>query len=60
MEKVIRFFAGGERMRCVHIPILNDECLESEESFDVKLSTTMDCVSIGNNMTTVFIEDDDS
>ena len=59
VKKMIRFFAGGERTRCVHIPILNDECLEYEEAFAVELSTTMDCVTIGNNLTAVFIEDDD-
>lgn len=56
----MRFFAGGGRTRCVHIPILNDECLESvEESFTVTISSTMDCVEIGVNTTQVYIRDDD-
>ena len=47
-------------MQTVLIPILNDECLEDEEDFNVTLTTTMDCVMLDDDRLTIIIVDDDS
>ena len=44
----------------VYIPIKNDECLENDETFNVKLSSTMNCVNITTGEVTITIDDDDS
>ena len=44
----------------VYIPIKNDECLENNETFNVKLYSTMDCVNITTGEVTITIDDDDS
>ena len=44
----------------VYIPIINDECLEYNETFSVTLSSNMTCVSIGTEKVTITIDDDDS
>ena len=60
VTEVIEFYNGGPRVQCVSIPILNDEYLEVDtESFNVTLSSTVDCVIIGNGETQVYIQDDD-
>ena len=46
--------------QCLYIPIINDECVESEsEEFTATLYTDDDCVSFGTNSTTISIFDDD-
>ena len=46
--------------QCLYIPIINDECVESEpEEFTATLYTDNDCVSFGTNSTTISIFDDD-
>ena len=47
-------------MQTVLIPILNDECLENDEDFNVTLTTTMDCVQLVDDRLTITIVDDDS
>ena len=42
------------------VPIVNDNNIESNESFTVKLSTTESNVNIGNGTATVTIVDEDS
>ena len=44
----------------VYIPIINDECLEYNETFSVTLSSNMTCVSIVDENITITIDDDDS
>ena len=47
-------------MQTVLIPILNDECLENDEDFNVTLTTSMDCVLLVEDRLTITIIDDDS
>ena len=47
-------------LQTVLIPILNDECLENEEDFNVTLTTTLDCVQLGDDRLAITIVDDDS
>ena len=44
----------------VYIPIINDECLENNETFSVTLSSNMSCVEILENEVNITIDDDDS
>ena len=45
----------------MHIPILNDECLEEDkEAFNVSISSEIDFVTFGVDEITVYIIDDDS
>ena len=55
------FPPGFGTVQCIHIPILNDECLEPDlESFFVALSSNRSLVNVGNmNETEVYIQDDD-
>ena len=61
MNKTVVFHPGYERLQCVHIPILNDECLEENmEVFNVSLSSRYSCVVIDStNEVEVYILDDD-
>ena len=46
--------------QCLYLPIINDECVESEsEEFTATLYTDDDCISFGTNSTTISIFDDD-
>ena len=55
------FGFGLPTIRCVYIPILNDECLEEElEDFSVELSSEQDCVMFVNSTANITIYDDDS
>lgn len=46
--------------QCLHIPILNDICLEEkEESFYINISSSLDCVSVLNASEAVTVVDDD-
>ena len=47
-------------MQTVFIPILNDECLENDEDFNVTLTTNLDCVQLGDDRLAITIVDDDS
>ena len=47
-------------MQTVLIPILNDECLENNEDFNVTLTTTMDCVQLIKDELTITVVSDDS
>ena len=61
VNKTVIFYPGYERLQCVHIPILNDECLEeSMEIFNVSLSSRDSCVVVdGTSEVEVYITDDD-
>ena len=74
MKKEIPFFAGvtdfiplqttltasSAGPQTVTIQLVNDSVLEDRESFIVKLHSTSPRVSLQQNMTTVYIIDDDS
>ena len=47
-------------MQTVFITILNDECLENDEDFNVTLITNLDCVQLGDDRLAITIVDDDS
>ena len=56
----IIFNENSEKYVYVYIPILNDECLEEDESFSVNITTSMDCVKlVGNTSVDVYILNDD-
>ena len=61
MEKVLEWHYDSDNLtQCVHIPIINDECVEEkEETFKVSLSSLDGCVLLGTNYTTITIQDDD-
>ena len=60
-DKNLTFAFGFGTIQCVHIPIINDECLEEDmEFFNVSISSDMDGVVIGVDEVTVYIIDDDS
>ena len=47
-------------IRCVHVPILNDECLEERlESFNVTISSENDCIRFNTSEVQIYIEDND-
>ena len=61
MNKTLIFTRGASLVQCAYIPILNDECLEdNEETFNISLSTTFDCVYLPEDEIEVTIRDDDS
>ena len=47
-------------MQTVFITVLNDECLENDEDFNVTLTTSLDCVQLADDRLTITIVDDDS
>ncbi len=54
------FAPGFGTIRCIHIAILSDECLEDEtESFNVSLSSDQNCVTFDVSEIPVYIVDDD-
>ena len=60
VNKYILFSPERSLIECVHIPILNDECLEDEECFYVSMLSNETCVQIGENDTarvTIFDND---
>ena len=60
IEKNLTYAVGLGTLQCIHIPILNDECLEyKNETFMVTLSSDIDCV-LANDSLLVTIRDDDS
>ena len=61
VNKSVIFYPGYEKLQCVHIPILNDECLEeSMEVFNVSLSSKDSNVVVdGTSEIEVYIWDDD-
>ena len=60
-EKNLTFAFGFSTKQCLHIPILNDECLEEDmEAFNVSISSEIDFVTFGVDEITVYIIDDDS
>ena len=61
VNKTVVFYPGYETLQCVHIPILNDECLEENmEVFNVSLSSRDSCVVVdGTSEVEVYILDDD-
>lgn len=61
VNKSVFLYPGFGTIQCVHIPILNDECLEDDiESFGVFISASDDCVVIGaTSEVEVYIRDDD-
>ena len=43
----MRFLVGSNTVECVHLPILNDVCVEDEtEVFSVSISSEIDCVLV--------------
>ena len=60
-DKQLTFAVNFGIEKCVHIPILNDLCLENSESFSVSISSDMSCVAIDPSANTVqvTITDDD-
>ena len=47
VEKNVTFGVGLGTVECVHIPILNDVCLEDEtETFSVSISSEVECVVV--------------
>ena len=60
MTKEIVFNNYTERVHRLYIPIINDECVEYDEYFIVKISTDMDCVYLVNYTAHITILDDDS
>ena len=61
VNKSLVFYPGLKLTQCVHIPVLNDECLEDDmEVFNVSISSNDDCVMIGGTSEVeVYIRDDD-
>lgn len=62
IEKDVRFPVGPSTVECVHIPILNDVCVEDmTEVFSVSISSQVDCVlvepSAGSLQVTITDED---
>ena len=56
------FGVGLGTVECVHIPILNDICLEdANETFSVSISSDIDCVIVepSTNSVDITIMDDD-
>ena len=47
-------------VQTVFITVLNDECLENDEAFNVTLTTSLDCVQLADDRLTITIVDDDS
>ena len=63
VEKNVTFGVGLGTVECVHIPILNDVCLEEmTESFSVSISSDVECVVVEPSASSVeiTITDDDS
>ena len=60
VSRDILFNENTDTVQTVLIPILNDECLENEEDFNVTLTTEMDCVQLDDDRLTITIVDDDS
>ncbi len=61
-EKNLTFGVGLGTVECVHIPILNDVCLEDmNETFSVSISSDVDCVVVEPSASSVeiTINDDD-
>lgn len=62
MNKTVVFYPGQEIVQCVHIPVLNDECLEDNmQVFNVSISSSSEdgVVTGAVNEVQVFIKDDD-
>ena len=63
VTKNLTFAVGLGVVECVHIPVLNDECLEdTSEAFTVSIMSDNDCVIVDPTSSNVeiTITDDDS
>ena len=60
ISRSIIFNEDTGNQQTVYIPIVNDECLENDEDFNVLLSSTMSCVVVTTGEVTITIDDDDS
>ena len=63
VKKNLTFAVGLGTGQCVHVPILNDDCLENKtEAFYVSLRSEVDCVTLEESARSieVTIFDDDS
>ena len=62
LSSVETFVAGStdNATRCVNITILDDAALEGNQTFTLTLSTSDPDVVLGNNVTVITIEDNDS
>lgn len=52
-EKNLTFAVGLGIVECVHIPILNDACLEDSEVFSVSIFSDVECVTIDPSASSV-------
>ncbi len=52
-------FPAGSISQCVTITVNDDSAVEDDHEIHLSLSTTDPRVVLGNNMTTIFIEDND-
>jgi hypothetical protein len=61
ISEVVTFSVGSQAgaMRCVDIPIEDDDALEGTETFTLTLTTSDPYVMLGNNMTTITIIDNE-
>ena len=60
VTRKVQFNENTDNEQTVLTPILNDECLEYDEDFNVTLTTTLDCIQLINDTLTITIIDDDS
>lgn len=59
VNKSLVFAPGFDLTRCVHIPILPDDCLEQMESFNISLSADHIGINLTTDEVTVYIIEDD-
>ncbi len=52
-------FNPSQEHQCFNITILDDTIMESEEEFQVTLTTVMENVTLDPNTTTITVADDD-
>ncbi len=52
-------FSPSQEHQCLNITILDDTILESEEDFQVTLTTVMERVTLDPDTTTITVADDD-
>lgn len=54
-ERTLTFAINLGILECVHIPILNDGCVEETETFSVSITSEMDCVTVAPSASRVDI-----
>ena len=61
IQKNLTFAVGLGTKECVHIPILNDVCVEDTEAFSASISSAVECVMVdlsANSVEITIIDDD--